>query len=117
MNRFKKLLIVPIAMILMLSTIIPAANGSLTFSHGTRQKYLRGGISSTAKESSLGVIMDIYRSNGQELTAGSRVGCYNEKSYLMTYYEKGYAGNFSCTYYCGGSKVGTSSAPWDYDFR
>ena len=117
MNHSKKLLVVPIVIILMLSTIVTASNGSLTFSHGTRQKYLRGGITSTAKEASLGVIMDINRSNGQELTVGNRVGCYNEKSYLMTYYESGYAGNFSCTYYCGGSKVGTSAAPWDYDFR
>ena len=111
----KKLILVVFALGVFCSTAF-AANGQLVFTHGVRSHYLRGAIDSTEKEASMGIVMNIDRTNGVELTVGNRVAVYNTDGYIMVYNEDGQAGEFSCTYYCGGSIAGRSQAPWEYDF-
>ena len=116
MKKLGRKLVLAILLVGVFASTAFAANGQLVFTHGVRSHSLRGEIHSTENESSMGIIMNIYRTTGVELTVGRRVAVYNTDAYIMVYDERGSAGEFSCIYYCGGIAAGKSQAPWEYDF-
>lgn len=117
---FKKIKIIfaicTVSMIL-LGTTAFAANGSLSYSHGIGSDYLLGRVWSTKVESSLGVKLSIKYSDGTNHTTGGSVGKKSVKDYTYRYYPGQKAGEFSARYYCGGSYVKGSAAPWKFNFK
>lgn len=93
-----------------------AVNGTLSFTHGVSDPYYTGGsISSSAVESSLRVAVSINSYLGYSFHNG-------QTSYQTSYADNwvnasGQSGSSSCTYYCNGRYVASSSAPWYFDFR
>jgi len=117
---FKKIKIIfaicTVSMIL-LGTTAFAANGSLTFSHGIGSDYLMGRVWSTKVESSLGVVLSISYSDGTNDYSGGTVARKSVKDYTRKFKPGKKAGEFSATYYCGGSEVGKSAKPWKFNFK
>jgi len=120
LSMFKKIKIVfalCTASMILLGTTAFASNGSLSYSHGTGSDYLLGRVWSTKVESSLGVKLTINYSDGTNHTTGGTVGRKSVKDYTLEYYPGQKAGEFSAKYYCGGSYVKSSAAPWKFDFK
>jgi len=115
-NKIKVILLAGAMVLLMLGSTVSASNGSLTFTHGVRNKILYGNIKSTKVEKSMGMIHDITFSDGSTRTVGCKVCVYSTKSYTSTYDASGKSGEFSLTYYVGGSYAGRSKQPWVFDF-
>ena len=117
--QIRKISIV-LACIALLALSVPAfaSKGSLNFYHGVRESEdkLLGGITSTANENSLGTLLYIFFDDGTDAVCGGTKLTFNQNRADVTYTATGYSGRFSCNYYCNGSRVGSSSAPWYFDF-